>query len=42
MNAVSDAGSTTAAITREQAISILSPYIGKDLRPIADERGVTV
>ena len=42
MNAVSDAGSTTAAITREQAISILSPYIGKDLRPIADECGVTV
>ena len=42
MNAVSDAGSTTAAITREQAISILSPYIGKDLRPIADQRGVTV
>ena len=42
MNAVSDASSTTAAITREQAISILSPYIGKDLRPIADECGVTV
>ena len=42
MNAVSDAGSTTAAITREQAISILSPYLGKDLRPIAEQRGITV
>ena len=42
MNAVSDAGSTTAAITREQAISILSPYLGKDLRPIAEQCGITV
>lgn len=31
-----------AAITREQAIAILKPYLGKDLRPIADEYGVTV
>ena len=31
-----------AAISRDQAIAILKPYLGKDLRPIADEYGVTV
>jgi len=29
-------------MTREQAIAILKPYLGKDLRPLADKFGVTV
>ena len=32
----------TATVTREEAIAKLQPFIGKDLRPLADERGVTV
>ena len=40
MNA--DAPRAAALITRDQAISILQPYVGKDLRPIADQLGVTV
>jgi DNA mismatch repair protein MutH len=42
MNADSDGCGPPAPTTRDQAISILKPYVGKDLRPIADERGVTV
>jgi len=29
-------------MTREEAISILKPYLGKNLRPLADQFGVTV
>ena len=29
-------------MTRDEAIAILRPYIGKDLRPLADKYGVTV
>ena len=42
MNAGSDRQGSAAVITRDDAISILKPYLGKDLRPIAEERGVTV
>ncbi len=31
-----------ADVTREEAIAKLEPFVGKDLRPLADERGVTV
>lgn len=30
------------AITREQAMALLKPYLGADLRPLADQYGVTV
>jgi DNA mismatch repair protein MutH len=29
-------------VTRDEAIAILRPYVGKDLRPLADRHGVTV
>lgn len=29
-------------MTRDEAIAILRPYVGKDLRPLADQHGVTV
>jgi DNA mismatch repair protein MutH len=29
-------------MTREEAISILKPHLGKDLRPLADQFGITV
>ena len=42
MNAVPDVARKTAPIARDEAIAILKPHIGKDLRPIADQRGITV
>ena len=33
---------TAIPMTRDEAIAILSPYIGKDLRPLADKYRVTV
>lgn len=42
MNAGRDRKAAAGAVTREQAIATLSPYIGKDLRALADEKGVTV
>ena len=42
MNKRAIRGDAPAAISRDQAIAILTPYLGKDLRPIADEYGVTV
>jgi DNA mismatch repair protein MutH len=42
MNAGPDRNGSPAAITREQAIAILKTTLGKDLRPIADQCGVTV
>jgi DNA mismatch repair protein MutH len=29
-------------MTRDEAITILRPYVGRDLRPLADQHGVTV
>lgn len=40
MNGAPDAGCKAAAITRDEAISILTPYVGKDLRPIASEQRI--
>lgn len=42
MNAVPDAARKTAPIARDETIAILKPHIGKDLRPIVDQRGLTV
>jgi DNA mismatch repair protein MutH len=42
MNADLDASRAGTPITRDRALAILAPYVGKDLRPIADESGVTV
>ena len=42
MNAGPDRKASPAAITRDQAIAILKPSLGKDLRPIADQCHVTV
>ena len=42
MNAGSDARRKAAPITRDEAIAILKPSIGKDLRPMAGEFGITV
>jgi DNA mismatch repair protein MutH len=33
---------TPTEISRDRAIAILKPYVGKDLRPIAEKYGVTV
>ncbi len=42
MNAAPDARGKPAALTRDGALEILRPHIGKDLRPLADEHRVTV
>ncbi len=42
MNAAPDARTKAPGLTRDGAIEILRPHIGKDLRPLAEERGVTV
>lgn len=42
MNATPGASQKKAGISRDEAIAILKPDIGKNLRPIADRYGVTV
>jgi DNA mismatch repair protein MutH len=42
MNAAPGASQKSTDISREEAIAILKPSIGKDLRTIADQNGVTV
>ena len=42
MNSRSDRTAAAPAITREEAIAILTPSIGKDLREMAGPNGVTV